>query len=125
MALFGLAVVLVSPFRAWLVDRHGPRLALPPRTASFAVVLVAIAVIPARAGVNDAAITAVRAIPTAAPGCVEFYCAGLSGTKLASARARLIPEFAYPVTTIIRLCLADDHDHVRFAPNAAHAAKQR
>ena len=58
MALFGLAVVLVSPFRAWLVDRHGPRLALPPMTASFAVVLVAIAVIPARAGVNDAAIAA-------------------------------------------------------------------
>jgi len=36
------------------------------------------------------AITAVRAIATAAPGCVEFYCAGLSGTKLAAARARLI-----------------------------------
>jgi predicted MFS family arabinose efflux permease len=58
MALFGLAVVLVSPFRAWLVDRHGPRLALPPMAACFAVVLVAIAVIPARAGVNDAAIAA-------------------------------------------------------------------
>jgi hypothetical protein len=25
MALFGLAVVLVSPFRAWMVDRYGPR----------------------------------------------------------------------------------------------------
>ena len=24
MALFGLTIVLVSPFRAWMVDRHGP-----------------------------------------------------------------------------------------------------
>ena len=24
LALFGVTVVLVSPFRAWLVDRHGP-----------------------------------------------------------------------------------------------------
>jgi MFS family permease len=56
MALFGVAVVLVSPFRAWMVDRHGPRRALPPMAAGFAGVLVAIAVIPARSGVNDAAI---------------------------------------------------------------------
>ena len=49
-------IVLVSPFRAWMVDRHGPRRALPPMAAGFAAVLVAIAVIPARAGVNDAAI---------------------------------------------------------------------
>ena len=54
MALFGVAIVLVSPFRAWMVDRHGPRRALPPMAAGFAAVLVAIAVIPARAGVNDA-----------------------------------------------------------------------
>ena len=65
MALFGLAVVLVSPLRAWLVDRHGTRLALPPMAAGFAVVLVAIAVIPARAGANDAAI-AVLAIAAGA-----------------------------------------------------------
>jgi hypothetical protein len=35
------------------------------------------------------------------------------------------PLSAYPVTMIIRLCLAGDHDHVRFAANMAHAAKQR
>jgi hypothetical protein len=35
------------------------------------------------------------------------------------------PQSAYPVTMIIRLCLAGDHDHVRFAANMAHAAKQR
>jgi predicted MFS family arabinose efflux permease len=56
MALFGLAIVLVSPFRARLVDQHGPRRALPPMAVGFAAVLVAIAVIPARPGVSDAAI---------------------------------------------------------------------
>jgi MFS family permease len=61
MALFGVAIVLVSPFRAWMVDRHGPRRALPPMAAGFAAVLVAIAVIPARAGVDDAAIAVLAA----------------------------------------------------------------
>jgi len=62
MALFGAAIVLVSPFRAWMVDRHGPRRALPPMAAGFAAVLVAIAVIPARSGVNDAAIAVLAAV---------------------------------------------------------------
>jgi predicted MFS family arabinose efflux permease len=66
MALFGVAIVLVSPFRAWVVDRHGPRRALPPMAAGFAAVLVAIAVIPARSGVNDAAIAV---LATAAGAC--------------------------------------------------------
>lgn len=61
MALFGAAIVLVSPFRAWMVDRHGPRRALPPMAAGFAAVLVAIAVIPVRSGVNDAAIAVLAA----------------------------------------------------------------
>lgn len=61
MALFGLAVVLVSPFRAWLVDRHGPRRSLPPLTAGFAVLLAAIAAIPPRPGADDAAIALLAA----------------------------------------------------------------
>ncbi len=61
MALFGAATVLVSPFRAWMVDRHGPRRALPPMSAAFAAVLVAIAVIPVRSGGNDAAIAVLAA----------------------------------------------------------------
>jgi MFS family permease len=61
MALFGLAVVLASPFRAWMVDRHGPRRALPPMAAGFTAVLVAMAVIPARSGTGDAAIAALAA----------------------------------------------------------------
>ena len=56
MALFGLAIVLASPARAWLVDRQGPRRALPPMTAGFAAVLVALALIPAGSGAGDAAI---------------------------------------------------------------------
>ncbi|HEX6525750.1 MAG TPA: MFS transporter [Streptosporangiaceae bacterium] len=56
MALFGLAVVLMSPFRAWMVDRHGPRRSLPPMAAGFAAVLVAMALIPARSGADDVAI---------------------------------------------------------------------
>src|SRR6476661_7001420 len=61
MALFGLTIVLVSPFRACMVDRHGPRRALPPMAAGFAAILIAIAVIPARSGVNDAAIAVLAA----------------------------------------------------------------
>ena len=61
MALFGLVVVLVSPFRAWLVDRHGPRRALPPMAAAFAAVLVVIALIPPRSGVNDTAVAVLAA----------------------------------------------------------------
>ena len=61
MALFGLTIVLVSPVRAGLVDRHGPRRALPPMAAGFAAALVAIAVIPARSGVSNAAIAVLAA----------------------------------------------------------------
>jgi MFS family permease len=56
MALFGLAVVLASPARAWLVDRHGPRRSLPPMASGFAAALVALALIPAGSGAGDAAI---------------------------------------------------------------------
>jgi len=66
MALFGLTIVLVSPFRAWMVDRHGPRRALPPMAAGFAAILIAIAVISARSGVNDAAIAVLAAAAGAA-----------------------------------------------------------
>ena len=61
MALFGLTVVLASGFRARMIDRFGPRRALPPMAAGFAAVLVAIAVIPVRSGANDAAIAGLAA----------------------------------------------------------------
>jgi MFS family permease len=61
MALFGAAIVLVSPFRAWMVDRHGPRRALPPMAVGFAAALVAITGVPVRSGANDAAIAVLAA----------------------------------------------------------------
>ncbi|MCG5218214.1 MFS transporter [Streptosporangium soli] len=39
MALFGLTSVFLSPARAALVDRHGPRRILPPMAAAYAVLL--------------------------------------------------------------------------------------
>jgi MFS family permease len=56
MALFSLTIVLVSPLRARMVDRYGPRRVLPPMAASFAALLVAIAAIPARSGGSEVAI---------------------------------------------------------------------
>lgn len=62
MALFGTAIVLASPFRARMADRHGPRRALPPLAAGFAAALVAIAVIPVRGGGREAAIAVLAAV---------------------------------------------------------------
>ena len=61
MALFGLMIVLTSPVRARMIDRYGPRRALPPMAGAFGAVLVAIAVIPVRSGFNDAAIAVLAA----------------------------------------------------------------
>lgn len=66
MALFGLFIVLASPLRAWLIDRHGPRRTLAPMAAAFAVVLVAIAVIPLRPGLNETVIAVLAATAGAA-----------------------------------------------------------
>jgi MFS family permease len=43
MALFGATSVFLSPARAALVDRHGPRRALPPMAAAYALLLTALA----------------------------------------------------------------------------------
>ena len=43
IALFGLGVVLLSPLRAGLIDRHGPRRVLPPLAGAYAVLLAALA----------------------------------------------------------------------------------
>jgi len=62
MALRGLAGVGVSPLRAALIDRHGPRRVLPPMAAGFAATLVAIAVIPPRSGLSDVAIAVLATV---------------------------------------------------------------
>jgi MFS family permease len=84
MALFGLTIVLVSPFRAWMVDRHGPRRALPPLAGCFAAMLVAIAMIPPRSGAGDAAI----AVLAAAAGA----CAPPLGVVMRTLRGALIDD---------------------------------
>ncbi|MET8704549.1 MFS transporter [Kitasatospora sp. NPDC004723] len=58
MALFGLASVLLSPVRAALVDRHGPRRALPPMAVLYSALLLAVAAATARPGTAPAALAA-------------------------------------------------------------------
>ena len=43
MALFGATSVFLSPVRAALIDRYGPRRALPPMGAAYALLLSALA----------------------------------------------------------------------------------
>jgi predicted MFS family arabinose efflux permease len=45
IALFGLTASLLSPFRARLIDRLGPRKALPPMTVLYALLLGAMAAV--------------------------------------------------------------------------------
>ncbi|MET7299693.1 MFS transporter [Embleya sp. NPDC005575] len=52
MALFGATSVFLSPARAALVDRYGPRRVLPPLVAVYATLLVTIAVATWRPGVS-------------------------------------------------------------------------
>ncbi|MET7648064.1 MFS transporter [Streptomyces sp. NPDC005426] len=50
MALFGVASVVLSPARAALIDRHGPRRALPPMAALYAALLAVLALATWRPG---------------------------------------------------------------------------
>ncbi|MFB8237959.1 MFS transporter [Kitasatospora purpeofusca] len=66
MALFALASVLLSPVRAGLVDRHGPRRVLPPMAVLYGALLLAVVATTARPG---AAPAAVGALVVAAGAC--------------------------------------------------------
>ncbi|MDY0813915.1 MFS transporter [Kitasatospora purpeofusca] len=66
MALFALASVLLSPVRAGLVDRHGPRRVLPPMAVLYGALLLAVVAATARPG---AAPAAVGALVVAAGAC--------------------------------------------------------
>ncbi|MBB4984521.1 MFS transporter [Streptomyces nymphaeiformis] len=67
MAVFGLTGVLLSPARAALVDRFGPRRALVPLAAGSAVLLVALAVATARPATPLVALVALAAAAGALP----------------------------------------------------------
>jgi MFS family permease len=51
IALFGAGAVLVAPLRAGLIDRHGPRVSLPPMAVAYAALLAALAFATWRPGV--------------------------------------------------------------------------
>ncbi|WP_426367101.1 MFS transporter [Streptomyces sp. E-08] len=67
MAVFGLTGVLLSPARAALVDRFGPRRALVPLAAAYALLLVALAVATARPGTPAASLMVLAAAAGALP----------------------------------------------------------
>ncbi|MEU5918540.1 MFS transporter [Streptomyces sp. NPDC047141] len=67
MAAYGLTAVLLSPARAALVDRFGPRRALVPPAAAQALLLVALAVAAARPAAPAAALTVLAAAAGALP----------------------------------------------------------
>ncbi|MFG3264044.1 MULTISPECIES: MFS transporter [Streptomyces] len=62
LALFGSCAVLLMPLRASLVDRHGPRRALPPMTALHAVLLGALAAATWRPGAQPVVLGALAAL---------------------------------------------------------------
>ncbi|GII33825.1 MFS transporter [Planotetraspora mira] len=66
IALFGLTNSLLSPLRAGLIDRYGPRRALPPMTALYALLLICLAVLTWRPGTSGWLLTA---LAIAAGGC--------------------------------------------------------
>ncbi|WP_158079372.1 MFS transporter, partial [Actinomadura sp. CNU-125] len=68
-ALYGLTICALSPLRARLIDRHGPRRVLPPLTAAHALTLTALAAATWRHGtpVPALAALAVTAGATAPP----------------------------------------------------------
>ncbi|MBE1536287.1 MFS transporter [Actinomadura algeriensis] len=57
-ALYGLTICALSPLRARLIDRHGPRRVLPPLTAAHALTLAALALTTWRPGTPLATLTA-------------------------------------------------------------------
>ncbi|WP_425246422.1 MFS transporter [Streptomyces sp. NEAU-NA10] len=62
VALFGATAVLLMPLRASLVDRHGPRRALPPMAALYAGLLCALAAATWRPGAPPVALGVLAAL---------------------------------------------------------------
>ncbi|MEU2128621.1 MFS transporter [Streptomyces sp. NPDC018352] len=62
MALFGATSVFLSPTRAALIDRHGPRRVLPPLAGVYAVLLAALAYATWRPGAPALLLAALAAV---------------------------------------------------------------
>ncbi|MFE5030338.1 MFS transporter [Streptomyces sp. NPDC056683] len=84
MALFGGATVVLLPVRATLVDRFGPRRALPPMAAAYSVLLCVLAALAWRPGAPAAALAAAAALT----GC----CAPPLGPTMRAVWGRLADD---------------------------------
>nr|WP_063826081.1 MFS transporter [Streptomyces antibioticus] len=84
MALFGATVVFLSPYRAALVDRHGPRRALIPMSLLYSGLLCALAAVTWRPGAPAVVLGGV-AVATGA-------CAPPLGPTMRSVWGRLVDD---------------------------------
>ncbi|MFK4800659.1 MFS transporter [Streptomyces sp. MPA0124] len=86
MALFGATGVFLSPYRASLVDRHGPRRALLPMALLYAALLCALAAACRRPGTSEAALAVIAAFAGA--------CTPPLGPTMRAVWAELLPDRA-------------------------------
>ncbi|MFE9495571.1 MFS transporter [Streptomyces collinus] len=86
MSLFGAMTVFLMPFRASLIDRHGPRRALPVMAAVYGVLLCALAALTWRPGAHAAAVAGAAALAGA--------CAPPLGPTMRALWADLVPDRA-------------------------------
>lgn len=86
MALFGATGVFLSPYRAALVDRHGPRRALLPMALLYAVLLCVLAAVARAPGTPAAVIAATAALAGA--------CTPPLGPTMRAVWAALLPDRA-------------------------------
>ncbi|MET3985325.1 MFS family permease [Streptomyces sp. PvR034] len=84
MAVFGLASVSLSPVRARLVDRFGPRRALVPMAGAYALLLTALAWLTWRPGASGSALVALAAVA----GC----CTPPLGPVMRALWSTLVPD---------------------------------
>ncbi|NEB09908.1 MFS transporter, partial [Streptomyces coelicoflavus] len=86
MALFGATSVFLSPYRASLVDRHGPRRALLPMALLYAALLCVLAEVCRRPATPEAVLAVTAALAGA--------CTPPLGPTMRAVWARLLPDRA-------------------------------
>ncbi|MEU9639700.1 MFS transporter [Streptomyces tendae] len=84
MALFGATSVFLSPYRASLVDRHGPRRALLPMALLYAALLCVLAAACRRPGTSEAVLAVTAGLAGA--------CAPPLGPTMRAVWAELLPD---------------------------------
>ncbi|NEC35185.1 MFS transporter, partial [Streptomyces rubrogriseus] len=84
MALFGATSVFLSPYRASLVDRHGPRRALLPMALFYAALLCVLAAACRRPGTSEAVLAVTAGLAGA--------CTPPLGPTMRAVWAELLPD---------------------------------